>query len=144
MQTNKLNELFDFADTKTETAVELSSEDIAALHRAAELHDLGHILLASPHGRPRRSGIWGNIGRWILSVSAATTPMPYVDLRHELRRSGASSTIWTLREKRGRPISLHEVWHQVARVLAEAERRRALAREFEAREFMWSFVDEDL
>ena len=92
-----------------------------------------------PHGMGR---LWGNLGRWVLAVTAATTPIAYFDARHELRRSLASSIVWTMQRKRGQRISLREARRIALDVLAATEQRLHEERIAEARFLLQVWDDE--
>ena len=92
----------------------------------------------APHLESRHApSFLENIGKWVLAVTAATAPVVFYDVRHELLRSSSSSLIWPSPKRRGRIISFKEAWDQAGRVLLEAEARRAAHREVEARQWLW-------
>jgi hypothetical protein len=85
----------------------------------------------------------GNLGRWVLAVTAATVPLTFFDIQHELRRSGSSSVTWTVRRRRGQVITLREARQIALRVFAETERRLQEDRAAEGRFFAVYGADED-
>lgn len=88
--------------------------------------------------------LWSSIGRFVIAVGVSTSPIIYSDPRQDLRRSLASSVaIVSKARRRGRVLSLENVWVQVGRVFAEADERRTLQRRREFLELAWYTVDDD-
>jgi hypothetical protein len=85
--------------------------------------------------------LWAHVGRWVLAISAASTPMTYVDPRIELRQSGASSIVWSMRRRHGQAISLREARQLALSILDETEQRLKEERTRESR-FLLSYWDE--
>lgn len=142
MRTQRTSAPPSFEGTATETAPDLDADALALLRAAALPHDVGHSpFVRQPRPEPGMRRLWSNLGRWVFAATAATTPMFYVDVRQELRRSGASAIIWTGRRRRGHRISLAEARELAFRILAETERRLHEEREAEAR-FILSFWED--
>ena len=126
-----------FEDAATETAPQVQLGPQARLRDVAEL----------PHGRtfppvPALRERLSNIGRWVIAVTATTTPLGSVDTQRELRRSGASSIVWFSQRRRGREISLREARAIAFAILTDTERRLSEERLLEAR-FVLELWDED-
>ena len=79
----------------------------------------------------------------VLGFTVITSHIAYVDPRRELRQSGSASTQVFVRRLQVRRVSLEEAWDKAARVYAVAQQRRTEHLEREAREFLWSLLDDD-
>ncbi len=139
METQTIDRPFDFEDAPTETVPGL---DVEAL---ADPHGILYWLRGRPPTPdPGLRRLWSNLGRWVIAVTAATTPVGYFDIRQELRRSGASSFVWSAKPRRGRPISLREAREMAFAILANTERQLEEERSSEARFFLELWDDEAL
>ena len=137
METHALKQPTGFEDAATETAPGIRHGRLSPCHDA---EDRPPVVLPAPEASMRL--MWSNIGRWVIAIAAATTSIGYFDPRNELRRSCASSIVWTARRKSGRPISLREARQIALQVLAETERRLAEERAAEARFLLVLWEDE--
>lgn len=127
-------------ESDTQTAPGIDIETFNDRHLAISVC---HPYRAIP--RPPASRLWSNIGSWVLAVTAATSPVTYnyADPRQELRRSGASSIIWSYTRKKGVPITLRQARQLAIRILSETEQRLRQEREAEARFLLGLWEDED-
>lgn len=138
METRTLSRRLDFENAATETAPGLDVETPASLYDVGHWWPLGRTRAPEPALRH----LWSNLGRWVIAVTASTTPVGYIDIRQEFRRSGASSIVWTAQRKRGHPISLRQAREIALAVLADTERRLEEERSSEARFLLELWDDE--
>lgn len=124
-------------ESPTETALDIDAEMGTELHREPTELKIPQLRL-----QPGMGWLRANIGRWVLSVTAATAPFGYIDPRQELRQSGASSMMWSPRERRGRPISLAQAREHAFRILERTEQRLRQERATESRFLLRLWEDE--
>ena len=107
-----------FEEFGTETVPGLDLDALLAMHDSGQ-----RPVIAGSRLDPVRGWLLGNLGRLMVAVTVVSAPINYADVREDPRRSGASAVMWSVRQKRGRSISLGEARKMALRILADTDRR---------------------
>lgn len=109
---------YEFSTSYTATTNDIDKKTIIEMHS-----DISPKVDYTALSQSTLSRLCGNIGKWVLAITVSTIPLGYIDPRSELRRSGASSLVWSIRKQSGIPISLAQARALALRILTETEKR---------------------
>lgn len=97
--------------------------------------------LCQPRQRTRVSDALHGIIGLLFAATVTTSAVQYVDYRRELRRNVSSPIIYTVRRRRGQPLTLREARQLAFDILAATDSRLQQERTAEARFLLTPWED---